>query len=525
MSKIDLTVPARAEKSRSAVLPLLRRLHFYIGLFIGPFIFMAALTGSLYVLTPQLENALYAHQLYTSSRGPAEPLSAQIRTAQDFTGGHLRILAVRPAPAVGETSRIMFATADAGPSESMAVFVDPVTLEVRGMLKVYGTSGVLPLRTWLDYLHRSLLLGDVGRNYSELAASWLWVAAIGGVLLWATSRAPRRLQRGESQRGQQIRRHRHWHSTSGLILLLGLVFFSATGLTWSRWAGDNIASLRAHFGWLTPSVNTALPPQTTTPAQDAISAMPAAEPAHAEHRMEGRPAQDAVSAMPAAEAAHAEHRMAAGPAHDAMSMAEDAHAEHRITAMPVDPALAVKINASQFDRVVAAARAAGIDAAKIEVRPAREINKAWTVSEIDRSWPTQVDSVAVDPHSFRVVDKVEFARFGLLAKLTRWGVDAHMGVLFGLLNQLLLAAFGLGLCVMIVLGYRLWWLRRPQAGKGPHPADTLRYCWQQLNLSAKCVLLAIGLTLAISLPVMGISLVILLLIDAAIWQRAVKTQG
>jgi len=480
MSKLDLTVPARAEKSRSAILPLLRRLHFYIGLFIAPFIFIAALTGSLYVLTPQLEKALYAHQLYTSSRGPAEPLSAQIRTAQDFTGGHLRILAVRPAPAVGETSRIMFATADAGPSESMAVFVDPVTLEVRGMLKVYGTSGVLPLRTWLDYLHRSLLLGDMGRNYSELAASWLWVAAIGGVLLWATSRAPRRLQRGESPRGKQIRRHRYWHSTSGLILLLGLVFFSATGLTWSRWAGDNIASLRAHFGWLTPSVNTTLPPQTTTPAQDAISEMPAAEAAHAEHRM---------------------------------------------TVMPVDPALAVKINASQFDRVVAAARAAGIDAARIEVRPAREINKAWTVSEIDRSWPTQVDSVAVDPHSFRVVDKVEFARFGLLAKLTRWGVDAHMGVLFGLLNQLLLATFGLGLCVMIVLGYRLWWLRRPQAGKGPHPADTLRYCWQQLTLSAKCVLLAIGLTLAISLPVMGVSLVILLLIDAAIWQRAVKAQG
>lgn len=41
---------------------LLRRLHFYVGLFVGPFIFFAALTGTLYVATPQLENALYRHR-------------------------------------------------------------------------------------------------------------------------------------------------------------------------------------------------------------------------------------------------------------------------------------------------------------------------------------------------------------------------------------------------------------------------------------------------------------------------------
>ena len=48
--------------SRAAWLNLLRRLHFYIGLFIGPFIFVAALTGTLYVATPQLENWLYYYK-------------------------------------------------------------------------------------------------------------------------------------------------------------------------------------------------------------------------------------------------------------------------------------------------------------------------------------------------------------------------------------------------------------------------------------------------------------------------------
>lgn len=477
MSEKILAQSARAEQSRSALLPLLRRLHFYIGLFIGPFIFVAAFTGALYVMTPQLENALYAHQLFTDSRGPERSLADQVRVAESFIGPQAKITALRPAPAAGETTRVMFTTPDGG-SATTAVFVDPQTLEVRGMLNVYGTSGVLPLRTWLDYLHQNLLLGDVGRNYSELAASWLWVASLGGLLLWATSRAPGRIKKGRRSRGQSLLRSRYWHSTLGVALLLGLIFFSATGLTWSRWAGDNISSMRAHFGWLTPAVNTALTPNAEA-ADDSMPGMTMPADEHAEHKQSGIP-------------------------------------------MPDNPAASVSISPEQFDAVVHTARAAGISAGKIEIRPTTRADKAWTVSEIDRRWPTQVDSVSVDPRSYALLDKVEFAQFGLLAKLTRWGVDAHMGVLFGLPNQLILAAFALGLCVMIVMGYRLWWLRRPAAGQGPHPAETLIYHWRQLSLSGRFAVSVVTVALALSLPLMGISLLVMLVIDAIRWQRAVK---
>ena len=85
--------------SRAAWLNLLRRLHFYIGLFIGPFIFVAALTGTLYVATPQLENWLYHDALHGLAEGTPQPLSAQIAVAEEATQGNLRLLAVRPAPA------------------------------------------------------------------------------------------------------------------------------------------------------------------------------------------------------------------------------------------------------------------------------------------------------------------------------------------------------------------------------------------------------------------------------------------
>jgi len=250
----------------------------------------------------------------------------------------------------------------------------------------------------------------------------------------------------------------------GLALLLGLVFFSATGLTWSRWAGENISQLRSHFGWLTPQVNTALHPEP------------------------------------------------------AMTMTMDEHAEHQGHMTMAHDAAQVAIHPAQFDRVLSAARAAGIDAAKLEIRPAYQADKAWTVNEIDRSWPTQVDSVAVNPQNNQVIDKVEFAQFGLLAKLTRWGVDAHMGVLFGLANQLVLALFGLGLCVMIVIGYRMWWLRRPAGGKVA-PLDTLLGCWRPLSISARFLLLVIVAVAAVSLPVMGASLLVLLAIDMWRWRR------
>ncbi|WP_407654823.1 PepSY-associated TM helix domain-containing protein [Brenneria populi] len=456
---------------RAALLALLIRLHFYIGIFVGPFIFVAALTGTLYVLTPQIENRLYAHQLFTESRGAPHWLAAQIAAAQTVFAHHdaARLSAIRPAPKQGETTRVMFAMPELAPSESRAIFVDPVSLAIRGAETVYGTSGILPFRTWIDYLHRGLLLGDIGRIYSELAASWLWVAALGGVLIW---RATRRSTASAGRRGQKIertpaarkRRLRRRHTTMGLCLLLGMLFFSATGLTWSQWAGNNISVARNLLGWQTPTVKT---------------------------QLNGEPMGGD------------EHRHA------------DEHAEHH---MPTVSAHGTAAPAEIFDRVLAAARSAGIDALKIEIKPARYPNQAWTVAEIDRAWPTQVDAVAVNPATLEVVDKTDFNTFPLAAKLTRWGVDAHMGVLFGLPNQILLAIFGLGLCATIIWGYRMWWIRRPAYQGAGNPVKTLTAALLKTRRAPRMLAIAVSVLLAVCLPVMGASLLLFMLIDLIRWR-------
>lgn len=102
---------------------LLRRLHFYVGIFVGPFIFFAALTGTLYVATPQLENALYRHALHTNSVGELQPLAEQIAVAEKTVGSDLHLHAVRPGLAEGETTRVMFADPTLGPSENRAILL------------------------------------------------------------------------------------------------------------------------------------------------------------------------------------------------------------------------------------------------------------------------------------------------------------------------------------------------------------------------------------------------------------------
>ncbi|RBP80538.1 PepSY domain-containing protein [Marinomonas rhizomae] len=454
-----------SESSSNAMLLLITRLHFYIGLFIGPFIFVAALTGTIYVITPQIEDAIYKDALTTQSVGEPQPLALQIAAAKSQLATDLTLFAVRPAPKQGDTTRVMFLDSSAEHSGARAIFVDPITLDITGNLPVYGTSGVLPLRTTIDFMHRQLLLGEFGRYYSELAASWLWIAALGGLFLWYKGGKKNKAE--FANKTEHLRKRRR-HYQVGLCLFVGLIFVSVTGLTWSKWAGANIGTLRSTIGWVTPSVDRDL-------STNSLKTMTSDE--HADHLN------------------HASHQ----------GMTATKHVAEKFENVDL-----------LFDGVLKAARDAGIDANKLEIKPSSATDKAWFVREIDRSWPTQVDSVAIDANTMTVTSRADFATFPIVAKLIRWGIDAHMGILFGVVNQIILTAFGLSLCFMIIWGYRMWWIRRPQAGSTSKP---LLQAWARMSTSKKWVTSLIAIALGFSLPVMGVSLLAFLFIDFYRWKR------
>ncbi|MGW1932286.1 PepSY-associated TM helix domain-containing protein [Streptomyces sp. NPDC001919] len=440
--------PRRKAGTWSALRPLVLRLHFYAGVLVAPFLLVAAASGLLYALSFQAEKFVYAHELEVPVGEQTLPLSRQVDIARAANPDGT-VTAVWPGAEPGATTRVLMADPDVPEDTSLAVFVDPYTGDVRGTLPSYGSSGALPLRTWIDGLHRDLHLGDTGRNYSELAASWLWVVALGGLLLWLGRRRRNRRALFVPEGGPASRRRTlSWHGSVGLWAVTGLVLLSATGLTWSRYAGENIGAVQDGLGGATP---------TLTATVDGTAGDSSAHEGHGGGHTGGTTTQ--------------------GPD------------------IGVDGALD-------------AARAAGIDSPRISlVLPAE--GKGYVIKETDTQFPLQLDSVALNPADGTVVDRLAFADYPLLAKLTRIGIDAHTGVFLGLFNQLALAALALALVLLILWGYRMWWLRRPG-----RPAA--RGAWRRVPVTMLLPLLAVTAAVAWFVPLLGISLVLFLTVDLAL---------
>jgi uncharacterized iron-regulated membrane protein len=442
------------------------RLHFYAGLLVGPFLLIAAVTGGLYAVAPSIEQWVYRDYLRAEATDAPVPLVDQVRTAQAVRSD-LTVTAVRPAAAPGDTTRVMFTDPALGPSERRAVFINPADGASKGELTVYGSSGALPLRTWIDNLHRSLHLGDPGRIYSELAASWLWLIALGGVFLWVSryrrlrardDSGARLLSVDPSVRGR--RSTLNWHGATGIWIALGLVFLSATGLTWSTYAGAHVDDLRSALAWTTPTVSKSLTDGTATPV--------GAD--HGDHSMGGMPA-------------------AGTPRID------------------------------ELDRVLQSARAAGIGGA-VEIGIPSDAETAFVVAQTRQPWVMSNNSVAVDGATGRITDASWFADWPLAAKLAAWGIQLHMGLLFGIANQLALLALTVALTTVIVRGYLMWWQRRP-TGRGFGGRPPRRGGLAALPVGTAVAVVVAAAAIGWFIPLLGISLAAFVGVDVAVgwWQR------
>ncbi|MCJ8161231.1 PepSY-associated TM helix domain-containing protein [Acinetobacter zhairhuonensis] len=431
---------------------LLRLSHSQLGLLIAPFIFIAALTGLLYALTPQIEQSIYHQQLFAEHEvgALAQPLSLQVKAAQEVLPKDAQIIAIRTAPTENSTTRILYQGSQDSIT-SMAIFVNPYTLKVQGQLAAYGTSGVLPVRTFLDQVHRNLLLGEWGRLYSELAASWLGIFTLTGLLQWWLKR--KQIKTSAHQRNRFIK----WHYLTALLILPMLLFLSITGLTWSKWSGANIAEIRHWLNSDTPTLNRQI--QMTS---------------HSQH------------VDP-----HAEH-------HGKMNMSSD---------MKV-------LDFDYFDQMVTIARANGLMATALQIKPSYQHNQAWTVEEINHRHPIQIDALAVDIAQQKVIDQVHFKDFPLSAKLTRWGVDMHIGVLFGWWNQLILVLSALGILMITAFAYRAWWSYSRPAESIQQLNKSLSQLWQQGNLLPLSILIMSLVLLYFLVPVWVVSIVVLHIIFA-----------
>lgn len=412
---------------------LLKRLHFFAGVLCAPLILIASVTGLLYAFAPTVEQVMN-HSMLTAeapegaSAGNRLPVSDLVDTAQ-AEHPDLALSGVRLGDN-DETTRILFTDPELPESTVQAVFLDPWTGEVTGDTTQYGSAGSLPLRQWIAEGHRTAWLGEPGRLYSETAASWLGVLAVGGVVMWwrrqksgraSTARLRAMLRTGGRGRTRTMR----LHGATGTLVAVGMVFLTVTGLTWSSVAGTTIGDVREKLSWGTPSVSASLPGMQDAPdAQDAASA----------------------AAASGGHAGHAGHGGAAGAS---------------------SPVRVSGLNQGSVDRV--AATAVEELRTPVTITPPSAEGQAWTATEDRVAYRLTNDAVAIDWATGEVTERLDFADWPVAAMATGWLIQLHMGTLFGLPNQLVLGALAAAIIAMVCWGYAMWWRRRPAGGLAGPP--------------------------------------------------------
>lgn len=501
---------------------LVRRLHFYAGMFVGPFLLVAALSGALYAIAPTLEDITYRSENTVEAVDNPIPLSEQVHAAHEEHPA-LSVSEVWPADSPTDSTRVLLTDPSLSDANPLAVFVNPGNGDVLGTESSYSGLGELPLRQWISQLHKNLHFGETGEIYTELAASWLWLIAFGGLWLWwrrvktarirwdraganakaiATSTAPAGTSKAAATdilddtaatespatvenlepldtpeaRGQG-KKPRIWrpmeakkgthraklntHAVVGVWLIVAMIGLSIIGITWSRFAGANVSAVAESARWKTDPIGTSL-----SGDDDA-----GAHAGHGGHEGHGE------------------------------------FGDHGATGdEPAQPS--VHEIASQVEQVVASSHKEGLTG-PLRLYAPEEENTAWRSSERWVPWRLTSDQVSINGNNGELVDEIRFSDLSVFSKLTAWGIYLHMGIMFGLPLQILLLISALGIALVVVQGYRMWWQRGRQRNKAKRR--------RKLPWAAYAVVLVFAVVVGQMLPLLGLSLAALLLLDAILF--------
>jgi uncharacterized iron-regulated membrane protein len=406
---IDLN---RAAKRRSAWW----RIHFWAALLASPLALAAALTGLLYVFTPQIEHHLYAHLDEVVPQAQMRSLDEAFNAAQTAVPADWRLYAMSPAPEATSSHQFAFvppaipkpAETDHGdhkaaksdkqpeflkpifgfPKNAVVVYVNPYSLDVLGQMAQQARFTV-----WARKLHSNWLQTNAWRWLIEFAASWLLVLLITGLALaWPFSDLlPKARVSGRPAWKQ-------WHVFLGVTLaLLGLVI-TLTGLTWSQNAGQQVRVLRDATRQASPSVpalhsdmSQGLPPLTWQQAWQAIQ--------------------------------------------------------------KVTPPI------------------------RMQIVPPKSPHDAWRAAHMERTPPTSRFDLLLDAYTGETLFYSGWGDQSLFGQATALGIPFHRGEL-GWWNQVLLVVFGLGVVLSMCSGW-LMCLKRCRLGHGAWP-PLQAGAWQSL---------------------------------------------
>lgn len=462
------------------------RWHFYAGLFVVPFMVLLSVTGIIYLFKPQLDRLMYRNLMYVAPQSkPVEP-SEQIASVRRVFP-ESRIVEFKEPAHPDRSSVVTVRTHD---GRELMIFVNPYTAKLLGLM-----DSEWNLQTIAVKLHGELMIGRAGDWLIELATSWGLVLLVTGVYLW-WPRKSGKLWGVLLPRLQWKNQRVFWrdvHSVVGVYGVLVVAFLLLTGLPWAGFWGS-------YFVWLAggyKAPQTQADPKSTIATPDPHAAM--FEPTSRAALLTGTLNTTAHKTVP----------WAAEPVPMPRSTPATGHEHHASAPTGQSPSVPATSRAISLDDVVAVARAKNVREGFSVTFPS-DAEGVYTIAAPTDD-PFRQATLHVDQYSGKVLSDVRWRDYGVAPKVTEMGIVLHEGVYFGLANQLLMLFGALTVILFAVSGTVMWWQRRPAKTVGAPAMPSNFPLWK----GAVAIILVMGLLF----PMVGISLLAVLLLDYLVLSR------
>ncbi|KAA6481993.1 PepSY-associated TM helix domain-containing protein [Bacillus swezeyi] len=422
------------------------RWHFYAGLIFAPFLIILAVTGSVYLFKPQIEQVLYQDYYEVTPQGDKIPASRQIEEVKKLYPDAV-VTKYRPGENATRSSEVSISSNH----ESRTIFINPYTGKSLGELKDEDR-----IMDKIEEFHGELMAGTLGDRIVELAACWAIVLIVTGLFLWF----PRQKKSLSGvlflrlTKGKKVFR-RDLHAVPAFWVTAGMLFLILTGLPWSGFWGSNFQSIATNSGsGYPPSIWSGSAPSSTVQTKDIAEVPWAAEN------------------------------------------------------LDVPKSKIQGLIPLSIDDVVTIADREGMHPSYTISIPS-EKEGVYTLSAFPPKAQDEA-TIHIDQYSGAVLADYRYDNYGLVGKIVAWGITLHKGTQFGLINQLISLLICLGIILVAVSGFYLWWKRKPKKGLGAPKAPSIK--------KMKFLLILI-IGLGILFPLVGLSLIIVWLIDWLIIQR------
>ncbi len=313
----------------------------------------------------------------------------------------------------------------------------------------------------VEVLHGELMMGTLGDRIVELVACWTIVLmATGLYLFW-----PRNGLQASGTIYPRLRKgkrvlRRDLHVVPGFWVTAGLLFLVLTGLPWSGFWGANFQSIATNAG-------VGYPPSIWGGEAPTSSVK----------------TEDVADVPWAAET------------------------------LPVPNSVVAGYVPLSLDQVNQIATTVGMDPSYTISLPGTA-DGVYTLS----AYPDRAQDEAtihLDQYSGAVLADYRYDHYGIVGKAVALGITLHTGKQFGLFNQLLGLVICLGVVFVVVSGTYLWYSRKPNAKSGaPSAPSKVR----------RNVFLVLLVGFGIVFPLVGLSLLIVALLDWVVIRRSTTLQ-